>query len=153
MAGKTLVVACALFLGMCFITNGAPNEVTHAFCKIVWLLGIPCDEVNIAIVTQLKAMGSYKLGSVTAALIQATHNSAVGQVESVNFTMIPTAMGLGCHVEGSSVSAFWYSLFDNGTNYCNLHNVIQGSGLTKAPGFAEFTNEWLCLGFGLSACK
>ena len=29
-------------------------------------------------------------------------------------------------VQGSSMSAFWYSLFDNGTNYCNLRNVIQG---------------------------
>lgn len=122
-------------------------------------------------------------------------------------------------VQGSSVSAFWFSLFDNGTNYCNLHNVIQGrwfhtlihyiivdfeknkhpfsqnvsnaitkfynqnqnsdlkcvnwepslsvdgwllsfcipfctgSGLTKAPGFIEFTNEWLCLGVGVAACK
>ncbi|KAI9544545.1 hypothetical protein NQZ68_001418 [Dissostichus eleginoides] len=98
-------------------------------------------------------MGSYKLSSVTPDLIQANHTSAVGQVESVNFTMIPTAMSMGCHIEGSSISAFWFSLFDNGTNYCNLHNVIQGSGLTKAPGFMEFTNEWLCLGVGLSPCK
>eukprot|EP00064_Thunnus_orientalis_P014311 superscaffoldBa00002466_g14353 len=153
MAVKTLVVACALFLGMCIITNGKPTETTHAFCKIVWLLGIPCDEVHVAIVTQIKAMGSYKLGPVTSGLIQASHTSAVDQIESVNFTMVSTSMGMGCHAEGSSVSAFWYSLFDNGTNYCNLHNVIEGSGLSKAPGFVEFTNEWLCLGFGLSACK
>ncbi|KAI3374844.1 hypothetical protein L3Q82_021387 [Scortum barcoo] len=153
MAVRTLVVACALFLGMCIITSGKPTETTHAFCKIVWLFGIPCNQVNMAIVTQIKAMGSYKLGSVTPTLIQANHTSAVGQIEGVNFTMTGTSMSMGCHVEGSSVSAFWFSLFDNGTNYCNLHNVIQGSGLTKTPGFMEFTNEWLCLGFGFSACK
>uniref|UniRef100_A0A3B4YG02 Immunoglobulin C1-set domain-containing protein n=1 Tax=Seriola lalandi dorsalis TaxID=1841481 RepID=A0A3B4YG02_SERLL len=153
MAVRTLVVACALFLGMCFITSGERTETTHAFCKIVWLLAVPCDQVNMAIVTQIKAMGSYKLGPVTPLLIQANHTSAVGQVENVNFTMSAISMGLGCHVQGSSVSAFWFSLFDNGTNYCNLHNIIQGSGLTKAPGFVEFTNEWLCLGFGLSSCK
>ncbi|GAA6234117.1 uncharacterized protein LOC101160024 [Lates japonicus] len=153
MATRTLVVACALFLGLCIITNGKPTEVTHAYCKIVWLLAVPCDQVNMAIVTQIKAMGSYKLGSATPSLIQANHTSAVGQIENVNFTMNGTSMGLGCHVEGSSISAFWYSLFDNGTNYCNLRNVIQGSGLSKAPGFVEFTNEWLCLGYGLSACK
>lgn len=28
--------------------------------------------------------------------------------------------------QGSSMSAFWYSLFDNGTNYCNLYNVMEG---------------------------
>ncbi|KAM7400432.1 hypothetical protein PAMA_004900 [Pampus argenteus] len=153
MAVKTLVVAFALFLGMCIVTNGKPTETTHAYCKIVWLLGLPCDQVNIAIVTQIKAMGSYKLGPVTPDVIQANHTSAVGQTESVNFTMISMAMGQGCHLDGLSVSAFWYSLLDNGTNYCNLRNVIQGSGLTKAPGFVEFTNEWLCLGIGLSSCK
>ncbi|TNN67479.1 hypothetical protein EYF80_022285 [Liparis tanakae] len=152
MAAKTLVVACVLILGLGIVTNGAPSP-TQAYCKIVWLLGVPCDQVNMAIVTQVKAMGSYKLGPVTAALIQANHTSSVGQIESVNFTMMATAMSMGCHVEGLSVSAFWFSLLDNGTNYCNLHNVIQGSGLSKAPGFTEYTNEWLCLGLGLSACK
>ncbi|KAG8014244.1 hypothetical protein GBF38_016668 [Nibea albiflora] len=152
MAAKTLVVACALFLGMCVVRNNQA-DATHAFCKIVWLMGVPCDQVNMAIVTQIKAMGSYKLGPVTPTVIQANHTSAVGQIESVNFTMMGTSMSMGCHVEGSSISAFWFSVFDNGTNYCNLHNVMQGSGLTKAPGFIEFTNEWLCLGVGLSACK
>ena len=38
-------------------------------------------------------------------------------------------------------------------HYCLLFPVYTGSGLNKAPGFVEFTNEWLCLGFGLSACK
>uniref|UniRef100_A0A3Q1GDX7 Immunoglobulin V-set domain-containing protein n=1 Tax=Acanthochromis polyacanthus TaxID=80966 RepID=A0A3Q1GDX7_9TELE len=147
------VVACTLFLGMLIITNGKPTEVTHAFCKIAWLVGVPCDQVNMAIVTQIKAMGSYKLGPVTPTLIQANHTSAVGQTERVNFTMMSTSISLGCLIQGCSVSEFWFSLFDNGTNYCNLHNVIQGSGLTKSLGFIEFTNEWLCLGFGLSACK
>uniref|UniRef100_A0A3B5AU99 Uncharacterized protein n=1 Tax=Stegastes partitus TaxID=144197 RepID=A0A3B5AU99_9TELE len=126
---------------------------TDSSLSVLRLVGIPCDQVNTAIVTQIKAMGSYKLGPVTPTLIQANHTSAVGQVESVNFTMTSTSVSLGCHIQGSSVSAFWFSLFDNGTNYCNLRNVIQGSGLTKAPGFIEFTNEWLCLGLGLSACK
>ena len=42
-----------------------------------------------------------QLGPVTPALVQANHTSAVGQIESVNFTMIGTAMSLGCHVEVS----------------------------------------------------
>ncbi|KAF7660017.1 hypothetical protein LDENG_00289950 [Lucifuga dentata] len=94
-----------------------------------------------------------QLGTVTPALIQANHTSMVGQIETINFTMMDTSMGLGCHVGGTSVSAFWYSLFDNGTNYCNLHKVMQGSGLTKAPVFTEYTNEWICIGYELSVCK
>lgn len=31
--------------------------------------------------------------------------------------------------------------------------VFIGSGLTKSPGFMEFSNEWLCLGYGVSVCK
>uniref|UniRef100_A0A8C5NFC0 Uncharacterized protein n=1 Tax=Gouania willdenowi TaxID=441366 RepID=A0A8C5NFC0_GOUWI len=94
----------------------------------------------------------FQLGSVSPLLVQANHTSALGHIENVNFTMSPTSMSMGCHVEGSSVSAFWYSLFDNGTNYCNLHNVITGSGLSKVSGFEEFTNEWFCLGIGASSC-
>ncbi|KAM4557325.1 uncharacterized protein V3H82_017080 [Fundulus diaphanus] len=154
MRGLALVVVCALFLGVCLITSGKEDNIptTNAYCKIVWLLGMSCDQVNVAIVTQIKAMASYKLVSVTPKVIQANHTSGFGQLERVNFTMIPTSMILGCHVQGTSVSAIWFSLFDNGTNYCNLRNVIKGSGLDKAPGFLEFTNEWLCLGCGQSPC-
>ena len=31
--------------------------------------------------------------------------------------------------------------------------VFLASGLTSAPGFMEMTNEWACLGYGLSTCK
>lgn len=97
MAAKTLVVACVLILGLGIVANGAPTDATQAVCKIAWMFGVPCDQVNMAIVSQVKAMGSYKLGPVTAALIQANHTSSVGQIESVNFTVMPTAMSMGCH--------------------------------------------------------
>ncbi|CAL1580269.1 unnamed protein product [Knipowitschia caucasica] len=154
MAVRTIVVVCAILVGISIITSSAKPDLTHAYCRIVWLLGVPCERVSFAITTQIKAMASYKLvGPATASLIQANHTSGSGQYESVNFTMIGTSMGMGCHIEGSSMSSFWYSLFDNGTNYCNLHNVIEGSGLSQAPGFVEFTNEWLCLGVGISSCN
>ncbi|CAG5896576.1 unnamed protein product [Menidia menidia] len=107
----------------------------------------------MAIVTGIKGKQSYKLGPVTPEQILANHTSAVGHIETLNFTLEPTTMSLGCHVEGSSMSPFWFSLFDNGTNYCNLYKVMKASGLPKTPGFVEFTNEWLCLGFGGSVCK
>lgn len=36
-------------------------------------------------------------------LIQANHTSAVGQSESVNFTITPTSLALGCHIEVSQI--------------------------------------------------
>uniref|UniRef100_A0A3B3DCE9 Uncharacterized protein n=1 Tax=Oryzias melastigma TaxID=30732 RepID=A0A3B3DCE9_ORYME len=154
MAPRTWVVACVLFSGVSILSTAQPPpEISNSFCKIFWLLGVPCGDVNVALVSGLKGKQSYKLGVVTPAQILANHTSAVGQVENLNFTLAPTAMTTGCHVAASSVSPFSFSLFDNGTNYCNLHRVMKGSGLTKSPGFMEFSNEWLCLGYGVSVCK
>lgn len=41
----------------------------------------------------------FQLVSVTPKLIQANHTSGFGQLERVNFTMIPSSMILGCHVQ------------------------------------------------------
>lgn len=106
-------------------------RIINTYCFFNFrLIGVPCTEVNSAIVTQIKAMGSYtvrkhrqklfvslyinschgnvafsaiafQLGSVTSAAIQANHTSGVGQIESVNFTMTPTSVILGCHVQVS----------------------------------------------------
>ncbi|KAG7524472.1 hypothetical protein JOB18_012447 [Solea senegalensis] len=153
MAVRTLLVACTLFLGMCLITSSRPTETTQAFCNIEWLLALPCAQVNKAIVTEIKSLKNiYKLGTVTPLQIQANHTSAPGQMEQVNFTMTPAAMGEGCRLHGFSMSAVWYSSFSNSTNYCNLQTVVNGSGLTKTPGFMEFTNEWRCLGLEDAAC-
>lgn len=103
---------------------------------VVRLVGVPCPQVKTAIVSQIKIMGSYKvsifaqtcavlgpppgsavnltlfvfsiqLGPVTPTSVQANHTSAVGQVESVNFTVIPTTMTDGCHVQVTQVFADW----------------------------------------------
>lgn len=94
------------------------------------LVGLPCPQVETAIVSQIKAMGSYKvsilhrevigyilgefhvfvfsaqLGPVTLTSVQANHTSAVGQMESVNFTIIPTSMAAGCHVQVRRTHAY-----------------------------------------------
>ncbi|CAL8280626.1 unnamed protein product [Lota lota] len=117
------------------------------------LFGWPCAQVNKTILTQMKSMEQYKLGTVTADLIEATHTSIGGQVQKLNFTLLEAAMDMGCRVGGSSMSDYWLSLLDNPTNYCNLQNVIKGSGLINAPGYTEYTNEWECLRYGLASCK
>lgn len=146
-----------------------------------------------------------QLGPVTPTSVQANHTSAVGQVESVNFTIIPTAMADGCHIQvthrcllmiggriemlllqlqtvtclrdppcrrpGSAWSitapttATFATSWKAGARthahtqprvHADKHSpflVHTGSGLTKAPGFVEFTNEWLCLGYIATACK
>ena len=36
------------------------------------------------------------------------------------------------------------SLLDYGTNYCNLFNLMDGSGLVNDPAFTEDTNNFIC---------
>ena len=36
------------------------------------------------------------------------------------------------------------SLLDYGTNYCNLFNLMDGSGLVNDPDFTEDTNNFIC---------
>ena len=36
------------------------------------------------------------------------------------------------------------SLLDYGTNYCNLYNLMDGSGLVLDPEFTEDTNDRIC---------
>lgn len=102
----------------------APNVPSFS-TSVRRLVGVACPQVQTAIVSQMKAMGSYKvssspggdwvhfggcreprvfvfftqLGPVTPTSVQANHTSAVGQVEAVNFTIIPTTMAAGCHVQ------------------------------------------------------
>ncbi|CAL8323351.1 unnamed protein product [Boreogadus saida] len=150
---RTLLVISACLVGMSLITTGQPVDHMEAYCKVVWLFGYPCAQVNKTILTQMKSMEQYKLGTVNADLIEATHTSVGGQIQMLNFTLLEAAMDMGCRVGGSSMSDYWLSLLDNGTNYCNLQNVIKGSGLINAPGYTEYTNEWVCLGYGLASCK
>uniref|UniRef100_A0AAV2JLH9 Uncharacterized protein n=1 Tax=Knipowitschia caucasica TaxID=637954 RepID=A0AAV2JLH9_KNICA len=43
-----------------------------------------------------------------------------------------------------SISQTWYAIKDHGTNYCNLYNLMEGSGLTEARGYREVTSDFLC---------
>ncbi|KAM7390873.1 hypothetical protein PAMA_008867 [Pampus argenteus] len=43
-----------------------------------------------------------------------------------------------------SISETWYAIKDHGTNYCNLYNLMEGSGLTEVRGYKEVTSDFLC---------
>lgn len=46
-----------------------------------------------------------------------------------------------------------FSILDFGTNYCNLFNLMEGSGLTKDPGYSEETNDNICTQYSSSNCE
>uniref|UniRef100_A0A674MGM4 Uncharacterized protein n=1 Tax=Takifugu rubripes TaxID=31033 RepID=A0A674MGM4_TAKRU len=139
-----------------------PAPAYHAFCKALWLFGTPCAEVAAKLVQQIKAFSpmsgcaqcGYTLVSATPLSIKANHTSAAApQGENITFTLSPTILTGGCRVGANSMSQGFTSRLDDGLNYCNLHNLLTASGLNLSPGFMELTNEWACLGVGLSTCS
>uniref|UniRef100_A0A3B3ZWK1 Uncharacterized protein n=1 Tax=Periophthalmus magnuspinnatus TaxID=409849 RepID=A0A3B3ZWK1_9GOBI len=47
-------------------------------------------------------------------------------------------------LQAMSISQTWYAIKDHGTNYCNLYNLMEGSGLTEARGYREMTSDFMC---------
>ncbi|KAM8967143.1 uncharacterized protein RCH25_025836 [Pelodytes ibericus] len=137
----------------------------HAQCKLEWNFGIPCFDVYAALVTQIKLWTTadnceqggekclYDLKSANEHYIVAKHTSMVQQhVDVLTFKLVPFEEALSCHVSAFSVSEPWYLVLDNGTNYCNLHNLVEGSGLDVAPGYTESSDDNKCTQYSSANC-
>ena len=57
------------------------------------------------------------------------------------------------HTQGYSTSETWYAVLDYGTNYCNLHNLVDGAMIdTKMYGFKETTDDSSCTQYTSRNC-
>ncbi|KAM7380146.1 hypothetical protein PAMP_003459 [Pampus punctatissimus] len=157
---RTLLLASALIAGL-FVSSSAIPKPYNAYCSSLWLFSSPCAEISTKLVQQIEAFSPvngcdecrYMLVSASPLTIKANHTSLDGlQAENISFTLHPTILASGCRVSGFSVSQSFTSLLDGSLNYCNLYNLLAGSGLTSDPGFKEMTSEWTCPGYGLSTC-
>ncbi|KAF0028413.1 hypothetical protein F2P81_019500 [Scophthalmus maximus] len=119
--------------------------------------GIPCQVVSEALASQIKRWSSaagcttggqrclYKLQSATVHFIAAKHTTHFERkVDDINFRLASSHFFTSCHVSAMSVSESWYAIKDHGTNYCNLYNLMEGSGLTEARGYKEVTSDFQC---------
>mmetsp|Transcript_20520 Transcript_20520/g.33725 ORF Transcript_20520/g.33725 Transcript_20520/m.33725 type:complete len:81 (+) Transcript_20520:57-299(+) len=64
------------------------------------------------------------------------------------FLFSPKGDGIMCEVEGHSSSDTWYAVLDNGTNYCNLHNLVEAAELE----FKEWTSDSVCTQYSSADC-
>ncbi|XP_045916660.1 uncharacterized protein LOC123977753 [Micropterus dolomieu] len=88
---------------------------------------------------------SLQLQSASVHFIAAKHTTPVkSYVEDINFRLVSYHFFACCHVSAMSISETWYAIKDHGTNYCNLYNLMEGSGLTEARGYKEVTSDFLC---------
>ncbi|XP_067648783.1 uncharacterized protein [Haliotis asinina] len=154
---KLLAVICLVVVG---VTDGMPF---HASCKINWTFSLSCTNVQDKLVDQIGVWSGptgcanggekclYKLGSRNATQLEATHETPKQHYVD-DLTFIFTQDTSKCNVTGLSRSETWYAVLDSGTNYCNLHNLIVGSGLDKTQGYSETTSNSICTQFTSANC-
>ncbi|XP_048020542.1 uncharacterized protein wu:fc46h12 [Megalobrama amblycephala] len=161
MQTRTLLLTLTLTLGFSLMATGEP---LHAQCRVIWLFGIPCQDVFVSLVNQIKAWRGmsgcmtvgqrclYELVSATPFHIVAKHTSRQWtSKQDLTFHLVATEESV-CRVTGYSISKSWARLEDNGTTYCTLYNLIEGSGLVDAEGYKMYTNEWICLEYSTANC-
>ncbi|XP_045168142.1 uncharacterized protein LOC123531346 [Mercenaria mercenaria] len=136
----------------------------HASCKAEWNFSADCMAIENRLVTIINQWGGpdncknggerclYKLKTKTDTEITATHETPKKHyVDDLTFTFIKTSDN-ACTVKGFSTSETWYALLDQGTNYCNLHNLITGADLDKLPGYKETTSNSVCTQYTKADC-
>lgn len=135
----------------------------HASCKIDWVFGMNCSSVSKALEQQIAKWNTkdncakggekclYKLVSSNATTLLATHETPENHYfDDLSFQF--TKGSETCKVYGFSTSETWYAVLDKGTNYCNLHNLITGSGLNNTPGYKETTKDDICTQYSSADC-
>merc|ERR1712076_339538 len=127
-----------------------PKDPFHASCSVKWTLSESCASAQEKIINQMILWDNedcgtkpgdssphgqkclYKHTGTNGAVTEGTHTTPIHRyVDDLTFTFIegdsPT-----CLVDAFSQSET-LSLLDFGTNYCNLFNLMDGSGLTQDP--------------------
>jgi len=144
----------------------------HASCSIEWSFSSPCDRVSNLLETQMKAWEGdklcptvsdtcpkmpcgqkclYKVVSSSEGVLVGEHQTPVARyVDDLTFSFASTAAG--CDVKAYSTSRTWYAVLDMGTNYCNLRNLVDDSGLSAEDGFSESTRNSVCTQYESRDC-
>merc|ERR1712241_613679 len=147
----------------------------HASCKIDWTVPNSCDNIRSQLINQMNQWkGDSNCGKTSESCptlpcgqnclyeyleteedgtIKAKHLTPVKRyVDSVNFKFEKQGEN-SCKIAGFSSSDLWYAYLDKGTNYCNLRNLIDGSGLSGINGFQENTNDSVCTEYTTRDCS
>ena len=162
------------------LVSSASSIPLHASCELSWsFTSTSCDIVRTKLVQQIQewngpdncAQGGekclYSLVSNSGDEVTATHTTpkkkyvdslsmkfsstlAVASLGIITFEKLPSAGG--CAVAAHSSSNTWYAILDFGTNYCNLHNLVVGSGLANATDFSETTSDSVCTQYSKADC-
>merc|ERR1712241_522194 len=137
-----------------------PRDLLHAECNVDWTVSIDCATAQTKIVQQInewdnedcetkpgdtephgqKCLYKHTWDATNPTQSFGTHTTPIARyVDDFDFTFEDQNDG-SCSIKGHSISET-LSLLDYGTNYCNVYNLMDGSGLTQDPGYSESTND------------
>merc|ERR1712079_901074 len=161
---KSLVIfASFLAMGSAF-----PKDLLHAECSVKWTVSIDCEGTQQKIIDQMNLWDNedcrtqpgdtspngqkclYKHTGSDGLTTTGTHTTPIHRyVDDLTFKFVPSDSG--CLVDANSISET-LSLLDFGTNYCNLFNLMDGSGLTQDSAYTEDTNDYQCTQYSSADC-
>ncbi|RNA40533.1 hypothetical protein BpHYR1_036009 [Brachionus plicatilis] len=160
-----IIFCCSILTQYAELAIPGVTGPLHASCKVAWNWPeTDCKLVHLKIVNQINEWKTdencknggekclYTLVSQDEKQIKATHSTPVKHyIDDLSFDF--NQLNKDCQVNGFSTSETWYAVLDYGTNYCNLHNLITGSGLDKIQGFIEKTSNDICTQFTSADCE
>jgi len=132
----------------------------HASCKVHYKFpAASCEEVQEAILQAAKTMAGfencqsgekcgYSTVSASSAKLELLHETPVKHYKDTVTFDLAKGSDSGCEVEAVSSSQIWYAVLDNGTNYCNIRNLVQATQLD----FKETTSDNVCTQFSSADC-
>ena len=139
---------------------GAPESL-HASCRANFTFSSnSCSDVSSALVSAAKAMSGfdscgssekcgYSITEANAVVVKGHHETPVKHYkDDLSFALTPTG-ATSCEVGGYSTSEIWYAVLDDGTNYCNLHNLVSATNLA----FDENVDKSDCTQYSSANCN
>lgn len=157
----TMKISIALIFVASFVVLGYAIP-RHASCNLDWFVEEDCKLSGQRLVDQIKKWNNtncgetekcrYALTSFDGKTLKAKHTTPVKHYVD-DLSMMFKANGTGCAIHGFSTSEIWYAVLDQSTNYCNLHNLIEGCGLSKTPNFKETTSDAICTQYSSANCE
>jgi len=137
----------------------------HASCNVTWTFQQDCTQVREKLVAQMETWKDdstcgegqkclYTYGEVKDNVLHGTHTTPKARyIDDLHYTFYRNSATGGCNVIGFSTSRIFFALLDFGTNYCNIHNLVEGAGLTSDPHYSELTRDEICTQYTSANCE
>merc|ERR1711935_460466 len=149
----------------------------HAQCELKWNIPGNCNDIGNRLIAQMNLWNDdSNCGKVSEScpkmpcgqnclytFVNATENGIINGIHttpvkrytdtiSFKFQSYTSVYSERCFIDAFSSSDVSYAYLDYGTNYCNLRNLLDGAGISRANGFLEKTSTDVCTQYDQLNC-